>query len=237
MNYQAVNAYRPFLPMATAPLCFTACASIALSMQSGSKVSCMRFFTHVAVETKSVSRGWWRKRIRLILLHFYGSIGIRLILSCSHSLQFPAIFDSHGSLPFGGRTRTNTKFINYNSMNGFVHGISIGCWLCFCVQCALCYSCCRCYCGGSCAHFSAPCFKGEDVRSCVTLLSYRRRFFFFLRKTNKTCERKRDGNEFVVCSQNLILNRFPIAHRTRSNHFIFIFMFVEICLCGNRVLV
>lgn len=44
------------------------------------------------------------------------------------------------------RTRTNTKFINYNSMNGFVHGISIGCWLCVC---ELCCSCVRCYCGGS----------------------------------------------------------------------------------------
>lgn len=91
MNYQPVNAHGPFLPMATASV-FAACVSMALSMPCGSKISCMRFFTHVAVETESVSRVWWRTRIRLILLHFYGSIGIRLIQSCPHSLHFPANF-------------------------------------------------------------------------------------------------------------------------------------------------
>lgn len=110
-----------------------------------------------------------------------------------------------------------------------VVGASV-CVVCVCILYVLGRFRCRCYCDGSCALFGAICFKGEDVRSCVTLPSYRRRIFRV--KNDKRKAEQRDGNEFVVCSQKLILNQFPIAHGTRAKSYsIFIFMFiVGICL-------
>lgn len=101
----------------------------------------------------------------------------------------------------------------------------VGC-VCVCEWVSSGCVCCRCYCDGSCAHFGAACFKGEDVRSCVTLPSYRRLDFFReWSESNELAQDRAIGRmektryEFVVCSQKLILNRFPNAyiHRTQSN--------------------
>lgn len=134
----------------------------------------------------------------------------------------------------GLTARTNTKFINYNSMNGFVHGISIwyvavdggdgGVCGSFLLSLLLWWIGCALWCGlfrkvkmcgrvWHCHSYPSSDIPGRNGGRIIDMSEKEMR--------NSVAF----GNEFVVCSQKLILNRFSIERGTRANT-LFLFLCV-----------